>query len=67
MNTREQYLRKAVVNLQERLGLGLMLLERVMDTAAAFAFDCGRMGLEGAGQQHIEALEGVPAEPGVAE
>ena len=55
--TSDAFLRKTIVNLQERLGFNMMLLDVTMSTVAAFSFDCGRLGLEGAGAAHIEALE----------
>ena len=64
MNTREQFLKKTIDNLYERLAFSGMLLDRFMDSAAAFAFDCGRLGLESAGAAHIEALEKTREEAG---
>lgn len=57
MNTQAQFLQRAVSASEARHARTLVLLARTMDTAAAFAFDCGRLGVDGAAQAHLEALE----------
>lgn len=48
MNTREQLLKRQANAALDRLALSVMLLERTMSLACAFAFDVGMLGPEGA-------------------
>ena len=55
MNTREQLLKRQTNAALDRLALSVMLLERTMSLAAAFAFDVGMLGPEAAADAYSVA------------
>lgn len=66
MNTREQFLARRISNLEDqnyqllsRLDLAITLCDRALHNAAAFAWDVGALGLEGAVLAFEKARDGL--------